>query len=128
MTRRSRPSKPTPRAWRPGSCLPWRWHGPVRSTGQRAAATELLARIEDDNEFRSSSARTPPRWWPDSPRRRRWRQRDDRISKLRQAADLYEAVADRYGRFYTCINAATLRLLGGDLERARALAEQARHW
>jgi len=50
----------------------------------------------------------------------------DRLTKLRQAADLYEAVADRYGRFYTRINAATLRLLAGDLEKARAFADQAR--
>jgi hypothetical protein len=49
----------------------------------------------------------------------------DRLSKLRHAADLYEAVADRYGRPYTRINAATLRLLAGDLDAARLFAEQA---
>ena len=47
--------------------------------------------------------------------------------KLRQAADLYQAVADQYGGFYTCINAATLRLLGGDLVGSRKLAAHALH-
>lgn len=49
-----------------------------------------------------------------------------RRTRLREAADLYEAVADKYGRFYTLINASTLRLLAGDRERARRLARQAR--
>ena len=49
-----------------------------------------------------------------------------RRTRLREAADLYEAVADRYGRFYTLINASTLRLLAGDLDRARSLARHAR--
>jgi len=53
-------------------------------------------------------------------------QGDDRPARLRHAADLYEAIADQYGRFYTRINTATLRLLAGDLERARQLAEQTR--
>jgi class 3 adenylate cyclase len=51
---------------------------------------------------------------------------DDRTAQLRHAADLYEAIADRYGRFYTRVNAATLRLLAGDLDRAHSLAGQAR--
>ena len=49
----------------------------------------------------------------------------ERPARLRKAADLYEEIADRYGRSYTRINAATLRLLAGDLEKARQLAEQA---
>ncbi len=50
----------------------------------------------------------------------------ERLTKLRHAAELYEAVADRYGRFYPRINAATLSLLAGDLDKARAFAHQAR--
>jgi tetratricopeptide (TPR) repeat protein len=50
----------------------------------------------------------------------------DRRDLLREAADLYEAAAKQFGRFFTCINAATLRLLAGDVDRARALADQAR--
>ncbi|HEY3833158.1 MAG TPA: adenylate/guanylate cyclase domain-containing protein [Acidimicrobiia bacterium] len=49
----------------------------------------------------------------------------DRPARLRRAAHLYEVVADRFGRFYTCINAATLSLLAGDGRRARALAQRA---
>jgi hypothetical protein len=40
-------------------------------------------------------------------------------------ADSYEAIADGFDRSYTRINAATLRLLAGDLYRARGLAEYA---
>jgi hypothetical protein len=50
----------------------------------------------------------------------------DRRARLRNAADLYETVADRFGRFYTCINAATLRALAGDRDRAVKLACRAR--
>lgn len=50
----------------------------------------------------------------------------DRRELLRKAADLYEVAAMQFGRFFTCINAATLRLLAGDVDRARELAEQAR--
>jgi hypothetical protein len=49
-----------------------------------------------------------------------------RTDRLREAADRYEAVADRYGRYYACINAATLRLLAGDIEEAHALARRVR--
>ncbi len=45
---------------------------------------------------------------------------------LRRAADLYEAASREFGGSFTCINAATLRLLAGDGHRARDLAEQAR--
>ena len=53
-------------------------------------------------------------------------QGDDRPARLRRAAGLYEAIADRYGRFYTRINSATLHLLAGDPTRARQLAERSR--
>lgn len=43
----------------------------------------------------------------------------------REAAGAYEAVFTRYGRYYACINAATLWLLAGDRERARTLADRA---
>ncbi len=49
-----------------------------------------------------------------------------RRQRLGAAADLYERVADRYGRYYSCINAATLRLLAGDVARAKRLAARAR--
>ena len=42
------------------------------------------------------------------------------------AAKLYEAVADRYDRYFTCINAATLWLVAGDVPHAHALAARAR--
>jgi hypothetical protein len=50
----------------------------------------------------------------------------DRATRIRHSADLYQAVADRFGRYYACINAATLRLLAGDVERAQSLARRAR--
>ena len=100
--------------------------GAVERAG--AAATELLARIEATTDvpvpLREDAAALVARLAKEDALATRG---DDRIAKLRLAADLYEAVADRYGRFYTCINAATLRLLAGDPERARVLAEQARH-
>jgi hypothetical protein len=40
----------------------------------------------------------------------------DRPRRLRQAADLYETIADKYGRFYSLNNAATHRLLAGSSE------------
>ena len=50
----------------------------------------------------------------------------ERAELAATAAKLYEAVADRYDRYFTCINAATLWLVAGDAARARALAERAR--
>lgn len=47
-----------------------------------------------------------------------------RTPRLQEAAELYEAVATRYGRFFSCVNAATLRLLAGETERARVLAQR----
>ncbi len=92
-----------------------------------AAATELLAKIDATTDvpiwLREDAAALVARLAKEDALAARG---DDRVAKLRQAADLYEAIADRYGRFYTCINAATFRLLAGDLERARVLAEQAR--
>jgi adenylate cyclase len=51
---------------------------------------------------------------------------EERRTRARAAAELYEAVADRYQRHYSCVNAASLWLIGGDEQRARALATRAR--
>jgi hypothetical protein len=72
----------------------------------REDAAALVARIAKDEAFAATG--------------------NDRTAQIRRSADLYEAVADRFGRFYPCINAATLRLLAGDVERARSLARRAR--
>jgi class 3 adenylate cyclase len=45
---------------------------------------------------------------------------------LRRAAELYERAAERYGQYYSCINAASLFLLAGDESRAAQLAMTAR--
>ena len=86
----------------------------------RASATELLARIDDATDvpmnIREDAAALVARLAKQDALAT---QGDDRSAQLRRSADLYEAIADRYGRFYTRINAATLRLLAGDLERAR---------
>ena len=91
----------------------------------RTSATELLARIDVIAEvpvrLREDASALVARL---AKQEALANQGDDRSALLRQAADLYEAIADRYGRFYTRINAATLRLLAGDLERARQLTEQ----
>ena len=76
---------------------------------------------------RSRSVRTPRHSWPGWPRIDALAtEGDERSARLQHAADLYEAIAERYGGFYSRINAATLRLLAGDVTRARPLAEQAR--
>ena len=49
-----------------------------------------------------------------------------RLELAARAADLYEAAADRHGGSFSCINAATLRVIAGDTDAARVLAEQAR--
>src|SRR5580658_8534185 len=49
----------------------------------------------------------------------------DRPQLAAEAADRYEQVGERYGGHYPYINAATLRLLAGDLARARELAARA---
>lgn len=94
----------------------------------RVSATELSARIDVTAEvpvrLREDAAALVARL---AKQDALTTQGDDRPALLRYAADLYEAIADRYGRFYTRINAATLRLLAGDLERARQLAEETRH-
>jgi len=93
----------------------------------RSSATELLARIDDATDvpirLREDAAALLARL---AKQEALATQGDDRPALLRDAADLYEEIADRYGRFYTRINAATLHLLAGDVERARRLAEQAR--
>jgi adenylate cyclase len=45
-----------------------------------------------------------------------------RSGRARDAAQLYEAVANQYNRSYSCVNAASLWLLAGDEPRARRLA------
>ena len=50
---------------------------------------------------------------------------DHRAPAAAIAAGAYEAVFDRFGRSYSCINAATLWLLAGDAERSRHLADAA---
>src|SRR3984885_4149524 len=53
-------------------------------------------------------------------------ERDPPVQRLQAlaAADAYEAVFARTGGYYPAINAATLALLGGDSERATALARR----
>lgn len=75
------------------------------SVSLREDAAALVARLAKDEALATSGS--------------------DRVERLRQAADLYEAAARQFGRFFTCINAATLRLLAGDVERARTLARAA---
>ena len=48
----------------------------------------------------------------------------ERAGLAREAAQLYETVANRYNRSYSCVNAASLWLIGGDEPRARRLAER----
>ena len=48
----------------------------------------------------------------------------ERAALAATAARIYEAVADRHDRYFTCINAATLWRIAGDTDRARALAER----
>ncbi len=94
----------------------------------RTAATDLVARIEVSRDaprpLCEDAAALVARLAKDEALTT---EGTGRKIKLRQAADLYQAVADQYGGFYTCINAATLRLLGGDLGRSRKLAAHALH-
>ncbi len=46
----------------------------------------------------------------------------ERTALAREAARLYEAVANQYNRSYSCVNAASLWLIAGDDARARRLA------
>ena len=90
----------------------------------RVAATELLGRLavaaDAPVSLREDAAALVARLAKDEALATNGPQRRDR---LREAADLYEAAAKQFGRFFTCINAATLRLLAGDVDRARALAD-----
>jgi class 3 adenylate cyclase len=92
-----------------------------------AAAAELLARIDDAGDvpidLREDAAALVARLAKQDALAT---QGDDRLVRLRRSADLYEVIAHRYGGFYPLINAATLRLLAGDVEQARQLAEQVR--
>lgn len=49
---------------------------------------------------------------------------EGRREALLAAAAAYEAAYDRFGGYYPLINAATLHLLAGDIEEARALADK----
>jgi len=49
----------------------------------------------------------------------------ERAALAARAASIYEAVADRHDRYFTCINAASMWLIAGDVERARGLAKRA---
>jgi hypothetical protein len=51
---------------------------------------------------------------------------DERRRLARRAAELYEAIYVRLRRPYTCINAATMWLMAGDIDRAGELAAAAR--
>ncbi len=92
----------------------------------RAAADELLARLETVDD-------AVPRLQEDAAALVARLVKDDalategpaRRAHLRAAADHYEHVADRFGGHFSCINAATLRLLAGDVEAARLLALRA---
>ena len=48
----------------------------------------------------------------------------ERAGLARNAAQLYEAVANQYNRSYSCVNAASLWLIAGDDVRARRLARR----
>lgn len=52
----------------------------------------------------------------------------DRARCLRAAAQMYEEVFGRLGGYYPAINAATLFLLAGDVDRARSYAHEALAW
>jgi len=49
----------------------------------------------------------------------------ERQRLARMSAELYEAIFDRLGRPYSCINAATMWLVAGDEDRAESLARSA---
>src|SRR5438067_4562048 len=49
---------------------------------------------------------------------------DERRRLALRSADLYAAIFDRTGGYYPAVNAATLRLLGGDAGPSRALARR----
>ena len=79
------------------------------ATNEEAASPQLLedadalvARLAKDEAL----ARTGP----------------ERAARAREAAQLYEAVANHYNRSYSCVNAASLWLIAGDEARARRLA------
>jgi class 3 adenylate cyclase len=80
--------------------------GDVVPTELREDVEALVARLAKDDALATSGS--------------------EQRGRLERAAELYETVAKRYGGYYSCINAATLRLLSGDTLTARRLAEQAR--
>jgi class 3 adenylate cyclase len=50
---------------------------------------------------------------------------DERRREARRSAELYGEIFARTGGYYPAVNAATLSMIAGDAERARALARQA---
>jgi hypothetical protein len=94
----------------------------------RDFVNELLRRIE-------SATHVPAKFREDSRALIARLSKDDalahaglqRAALLQHAAALYADVADDYGGFYSCINAATLYLLAGETDRARDFAERTQH-
>jgi class 3 adenylate cyclase/tetratricopeptide (TPR) repeat protein len=100
----------------------------------RAGATSRARELIDEVLRRAESATdVPPKFHEDSRALIARLSKDDalastgaqRTALLRHAATLYAAVADSFGGFYSCINAATLYLLAGETDRAREFAERA---
>ena len=86
--------------------LGWRVTASRTGTPQlREDADALIARLAKDDALEAEGAA--------------------RVRGARKAAELYERVADRYNRSYSCVNAASLWLIGGDEPRARKLAMRA---
>jgi hypothetical protein len=83
---------------------------PARLAGQPAALAEdvaaLKARLTKDRALAAGGT--------------------ERTAGAQAAAQLYEQIYERLGRPYSCINAATMWLLGGDPDRTVALAGRAR--
>ncbi len=100
--------------------------GRAPSGAARIAATELLGRlvsaVDAPVSLQEDAAALVARLAKDEALATSGPERRD---LLRRAAELYEVAAKEFGRFFTCINAATLRLLAGDVDRARALATDA---
>jgi hypothetical protein len=95
--------------------------------GARRAVGDLQARIDVstagvDPQLREDAEALVARWAKDEALEASG---DRRRSLLRDAARRYEIVADRFERHFSCVNAATLYLLAGDVDRAHTLANRA---
>jgi hypothetical protein len=95
------------------------------TTRARGAALELLDRVEGSRtvpvSLREDAEALVARLAKDDALAIAGR---NRCEQLLRAAELYEAVARRFGGYYSCINAATLFLLSGEADRARAAARR----